>query len=226
MTRFPTLLLGTLAIALPFAANASVMRAIDFDTKVDHAAAIVLGKCVKTRSEWDPSHRTILTWSTFQVEETLKGTPAAEVTVVTPGGVVGDVHQDTVGIRPFREGSENVVFVRNTSIGPTVLYFDQGAYDVATDDRGDKIVAPVETNVIRVDTQRGVAVESERARTLREFKSDIHDSVERTRGMKMEMVRGREQQTSFLSAVAKYKLLVALALMGALLATWQFVRRA
>lgn len=226
MTRFRPLLLGALTLSLPLAANASIMRAIDFDTKVDNAAAIVLGKCVKTRSEWDPSHRTILTWSTFQVEETMKGAPATEVTVVTPGGVVGDVHQDTIGIRPFNEGAENVVFVRNTPAGATVLYFDQGAYDVAVGARGEKIVAPVETNAIRVDTQRGTAVESERARTLGEFKSDVRESMERTRATKMELVRGRQQQASLLDALAKYKLLVAIALLGALLATWQFVRRA
>jgi len=225
MTRLRTLFLGALTLALPLSAHASVMRAIDFDTKVDNAAAIVLGKCVKTRSEWDPSHRTILTWSTFQVEDTMKGAAAGEVTVVTPGGVVAGVHQDTIGIRPFREGNENVVFIRNTAAGPTVLYFDQGAYDVSTSERGDKIVAPVETNAIRVDTQRGVAVESEIPRTLREFKSDVRDSMDRTRNMKMEMMRGRPQQTPFLAAVAKYKLHIAIALLGALLATWQFFRR-
>jgi hypothetical protein len=225
MTRLRTLLLGALTLALPLAAHASLVRAIDFDTKVDQAAAIVLGKCVKTHSEWDPSHRTILTWSTFQVEETLKGTPAGEVTVVTPGGVVGDVHQDTIGIRPFEQGNENVVFVRNTSIGPTVLYFDQGAYDVTTNERGEKIVAPVETNAVRVDTQRGMAVAAEQPRTLNDFHNAVRESAERTRNMKMEMMRGHGRQLSLADALAKYKLLVALALLGAMLATWHYVRR-
>lgn len=225
MTRFRPLLLGALTLALPLAAHASLMRAIDFDTKVENAAAIVIGKCVKTRSEWDPSHRTILTWSTFQVEDTLKGTPVSEVTVVTPGGVVGNVRQDTIGIRPFQEGNENVVFVRNTSIGPTVLYFDQGAYDVATDAHGDKVVMPVATDAVRIDTQRGMAVAGEQPRSLSEFRSAVRESADRTR-MKMELLHGHARQTmSLADTLAKYKLLVALSLLGAMLATWHFVRR-
>jgi hypothetical protein len=230
MARAPYLL-GTLALAASFVAldaHATLQRAVGFDEKVDQAAAIVLGKVVRTRSQWDPSHRWILTYSTFTVEQTLKGTAPAEVTLVTPGGTVGDMNQSTVGIRPFREGDENVVFIKNTSAGPTVLYFDQGAYDVSTDDHGDKVVAPVATGAVQIDTQRGAAVESEHPRVLRDFAREVHDSIDRTRSNKMTVMRERQQrqqQASFLDTVSKYKLLVALALIGALLATSHFFRR-
>jgi hypothetical protein len=223
-------LFGTLALAASLVAvdaDATLQRAVRFDDKVDQAAAIVLGKVVRTRSQWDPSHRWILTYSTLTVEQTLKGTAPAEVTLVTPGGTVGDVNQSTIGIRPFREGDENVVFIKNTSAGPTVLYFDQGAYDVRTDDHGDKVVAPVATDAVQIDTQRG-AVESEHPRVLRDFAREVHESLERTRANKMDMMRERQQrqqQASFVDTVLKYKLLVALALIGALLATSHFFRR-
>ena len=231
MTRFRPLL-ATLALAtalLALDAHATLQRAIDFDEKVDKAAAIVLGKVVRTHSEWDPSHRWILTYSTFTVEQTLKGTAPAEVTLVTPGGSVGGIHQSTIGIRPFREGDENVVFIKNTAAGPTVLYFDQGAYDIATDDRGEKQVVPLTTGAVHVDTQRGVAVESEHPRALRDFAREVRESMERTRGNKMELVRAKQRQqqaeASFGGTVAKYKLLVILAIVGTLLATSHFFRR-
>src|SRR5690348_12924641 len=135
-----SLLLGAVTLAVSLAATdayATLQRAVNFDDKVDQAAAIVLGKVVRTKSQWDPSHRWILTYSTFAVEHKVKGTAPAEVTVVTAGGTVGDVVQSTIGIRPFREGDENVIFIKNTAAGLTVLYFDQGAYDVKND-HGEK----------------------------------------------------------------------------------------
>ena len=75
MARVP-LLLGTVALAATLLATdayATIQRAVAFDDKVDQAAAIVLGKVVRTKSQWDPSHRWILTYSTFTVEQTLKG---------------------------------------------------------------------------------------------------------------------------------------------------------
>ena len=225
-----SLILGAVALALSLAAtdaHATIQRAVEFDQKVDQAAAIVLGKVVRTQSQWDPSHRWILTYSTFAVEQTMKGTAPSEVTVVTPGGAVGNVVQSTIGIRPFHEGDENVIFIKNTAAGPTVLYFDQGAYDV-TEDHGEKMVAPVATEAVHVDTQRGAIVEPEHRRTLREFSRDVHDSMERTRANKMALVRDQErqkqQEASFTETLSKYKLLIALALIGTLLATSHFFR--
>src|ERR1043166_7796176 len=216
----PPLLLGavTLAVSLTAAtAHATIQRAINFDDKVDQAAAIVLGKVVRTHSQWDPSHRWILTYSTFAVEQTLKGTAPAEVTVVTPGGTVDGVVQSTIGIRAFREGDENVIFVKNTAAGPTVLYFDQGAYDVA-DVQGEKMVIPVSTGAVHVDTQRGAVVESEHPRKLRDFEGAVRESIARTRANQMQIVheKQKQQQASLTDTLMKYKLLVALALIGTL----------
>lgn len=227
MARTP-LLLGALTLAVSLAAtnaHATLQRAVDFDEKVDKAAAIVLGKVVHTHSQWDPSHRWILTYSTFAVEQTMKGTAPAEVTLVTPGGSVGDVVQSTIGIRPFREGDENVVFIKNTSAGPTVLFFDQGAYDVA-DDNGEKMVIPLSTGAVHVDTQRGAVVESEHPRKLSDFQHAVRDSIQRTRANEMELFRQhqRQKQASLTDTLGKYKLLVGLALLGILLATSHFFR--
>src|ERR1041385_870637 len=109
------------------AALASVETAAPFEEKVDNAASIVVGRCVKNESRWDPSGRWILTYSTFKVTNTFKGAPQPEVTVVVPGGTVGGVHQSSVGLPSFAEGSENVLFIRHSKVGPTGLYSDQGA---------------------------------------------------------------------------------------------------
>src|ERR1700694_1143449 len=101
--RIPLALVLALAVSLVAGrAAASVARAIAFDEKVDRAEAVILGKCVHLRTEWDPAHRWILTYSTFKVEKVLKGPPSDELTLVTPGGTIDGIHQGTSGVRPFR----------------------------------------------------------------------------------------------------------------------------
>ena len=217
----------TVALAAP-AAHASMATAASFEEKVDNAAAIVVGRCVKNESRWDPSGRWILTYSTFKVSSTIKGAPAQEVTVVVPGGSVGSVHQSSVGLPSFAEGSENVLFIKNTKSGPTVLYFDQGAYDVTTNERGQKIVAPVASDAVHIDTQRGVAVPAEAPRTLNEFRADVDREVRAAaeRKQRMEMIRASAKRGPTLrSMIVDNKLILAALAVGLLLAAWQLFRR-
>ncbi|MEA2489358.1 MAG: hypothetical protein QOH21_1150 [Acidobacteriota bacterium] len=222
------LLLATALVFAPLAAEATISRAVAFDEKVDKAAAIVMGTCVRQEARWDESHRWILTYSTFQIEKLLKGSmPLRELTIVTPGGEVAGLHQDTIGVPDFQKGDERVLFVKNTAAGPTVLFFDQGAYSLEKDDHGERIVKPVASDGMYVDTARGGSlVRSEGARTLREFEGAIRESTKRREAIQMEMIEKKQQeQASILSVVKRNGALVALALIGAVLATWQLLRR-
>jgi hypothetical protein len=209
----------------PIAAEATISRAMSFDDKVEHAESIVVGRCVRQQSQWDASHKLILTYSTFRVEKMLKGAPAQEVTIVTPGGTVGTIAQDTVGVPRFHEGDDHVVFVRNTKAGPTVLYFEQGAYQVM-DEGHDRVVKPLVSSAVLMDTQRGVAVEPESPRTLRDFEGNVSHSIRHREELRMALIEKRKQETSSLSSVLRRNWpLVALALIGGLLATWQLMKR-
>src|SRR3954452_21540553 len=180
------LVVVTIAVAVP-AANAAgaqaaaVAQAATFDDKVDNAAAIILGKCVKTEAKFDPTGRWIVTYATFNVEETIKGAAAGQVTIVAPGGSVNGIHQETIGIPSFREGDEHVIFLRNTRLGPTPLYFDQGTYNVASGEHGEKMIVPMPSNVLHIDTQRAMAVApNDEPRTLDSFKRAVSDSMKGT----------------------------------------------
>jgi hypothetical protein len=223
-TRTSLILTAALAVcAIP--AHATISRAMSFDEKVDHANAIILGKVISQQSQWDESRRWILTYSTFEVEKSFKGAQARQMTIVTPGGRVGDLYQDTVGIPKFQQGGEHVLFVRSSQAGPTVLYFDQGAYDVVTV-RGERFVKPAVSAAVLIDTQRGMAVAPEGMRPLREFESSVRDTVRKREALRMEMVeRKKQQEASLLNVLYRNRTLVALALIGALLATWQLVKR-
>lgn len=217
---------AALLLLLPLSASATITRAIEFDQKVENAAAIVVGKCIGQESRWDATKNWILTYSTFEIEETLKGQPSQRITIVTPGGTVGNLTQEVIGVPKFREGEENVVFVRNSQAGPTVLYLEQGNYKVRKDDRGDRMVEPAVSSAVMVDTGRGTAVQAEGPRKLREFEGAVRDTVRRREVMRMQVIeREKKEQASLWNQLQRNRVLVALAVLGILIATWQFARR-
>jgi hypothetical protein len=222
------LALVAIAIAVP-AAQAAIAQAATFDEKVDHAAAIILGKCVRTEARYDPTGRWIVTYATFDVEQSMKGNAAGQVTIVTPGGSVNGIHQETIGVPVFHRGDEHVVFLRNTRVGLTPLYFDQGTYNVTAGEHGEKLIVPMPSNVVHIDTQRAMVVTSaDEPRTLDAFKSAVSESMSGTaRRMQMSTMAGTKPrpQKSFWSILAENKLLIALAFVGIAVAAWQVFKR-
>lgn len=228
MTSNPARLSLALATALalaPIPARATISVAKSFDEKVDNAASIVVGRCLRQQSQWDANHKLILTSTTFRVEKMLKGAPAQEVTVVTPGGTVGTIAQDVIGVPRFHEGDDHVIFVRNTNSGPTVLYFEQGAYQVV-DEGHDRMVKPLVSSAVLMDTQRGIAVAPEGPRTMREFENNVRETMRRREAMRMEMIERQKKEASSIGNVLRRNwMLVALALVGGVLATLQLLKR-
>jgi hypothetical protein len=224
--RYKAALAAAAITFAPLVAAATVLRAVPFDEKVEHSAAIVVGRCVKTESQWDRSGKVILTYATFRIEKTIKGTPAPnqEMTIVTPGGKVGNLRQDSIGVPSFEEGDQNLLFVRNSEVGPTVAYLEQGAYDVVTEG-GEQIVRPVATEAVHIDEQRGVAVPAEEARPLRSFEGEVRAAEKRVAFQRLQMMAKKEkEQASIWPVIRRNGLLIGLALVGAALATWQFLR--
>jgi hypothetical protein len=229
MTSNPARLSLALATALalaPIPARATISEAKSFDDKVEHAASIVVGRCLRQQSQWDASHKLILTSTTFRVEKTLKGAPAQEVTIVTPGGTVGTIAQDVIGVPRFREGDDHVIFVRNTNSGPTVLYFEQGAYQVVDEGR-ERMVKPLVSSAVLMDTQRGIAVAPEGPRSMRDFENSVRETMRRREAIRMELIekQKKKEAASMANVLRRNWMLVALALVGGVLATLQLLKR-
>jgi hypothetical protein len=221
-----TLALAVVLSLLPLSAEATLAESKTFDDKVENATAIVHGRLLAKESRWDNARRWILTYNRFQIDKSYKGLPARELTIVTPGGTVGNMTQDAVGIPKFEVGGEHVLFVRNTQAGPTVLYFEQGAYNVVADQRGDKMVVPTVSSAVLIDTQAGKAVAPESPRSLREFEGLVRDTVKRREAVRMELIEKRKkEETSVWNVIKRNRALVLLAVFGTVLATIQLIRR-
>jgi hypothetical protein len=221
----PRLLLPTLAVALlaSVPASASVARAVPFEEKVGAADAIVLGKVVATESAWDPSHKFIVTRSTFQVEKALKGTPAPQLTLVTPGGSVDGIRQETIGVPSFDEGDERVVFVRSSKSGPTVAFFDQGVYDVKRDSFGAVMVEPAASELVLVDTKsvRAASAAAPAPETLADFERRVGRAMRDVERARLEMAAGAAAEPGGAGALSAFarenRVLLLLATLAVLL---------
>ena len=96
---------------------------------------------------------------------------------------------------------------------------------------GDKIVAPIPSNLVKVDSQSGMAVApNDTPRTMRDFEKAVSDSIRESsaRKARMDMLaaeKARKEQASLWSILNRNWLVIMFALAGIALATWQLLRR-
>ena len=175
MMKAPILAVAA-ALTLASASNVSgsVAKAMQFEEKVSRADSVVLGEVVRSSSRFDDSGKWIVTDTTLRVERALKGTAASEIVITVPGGSVGGVHQQTVGVPRFDEGSEKVVFLKQNDSGATVVGMSQGTYDVHVNGSGAKVVQPMSSELILVDARSGMVVApDEGVKTIEQFESAV-----------------------------------------------------
>src|SRR5262249_9752444 len=72
----------------------------------------------------------ILTTTTIDVEETIKGQPAGTVELTTIGGQIGDLRLVVPGMPAFEAGEEAIVFVENVGAYKTIVWLSQGKFAV------------------------------------------------------------------------------------------------
>ena len=76
------------------------------------ANQIIRGHVIDSRSAWDEEHNTIYTYTRFQTDETLKGSPDAVLTVKQLGGSAGGYTLHVAGVHPWSKGESVVLFLR------------------------------------------------------------------------------------------------------------------
>jgi hypothetical protein len=79
--------------------------------------AVMHAQVVRRTSAWGAGGGQIFTTVVLRTLETWKGEPAAEVTVLVPGGDLGGLSQTVQGVAQFRDDEEVVVFLRRRGAG-------------------------------------------------------------------------------------------------------------
>lgn len=99
-------------------ARASIVVAMDLPDLVRQADHIAVVDVVASRAEWDANHQHIYSTIDLNVVERWKGTAAGgatgpdRITIVQPGGTVGDLTMTVTGLSAFTPGERALVFVR------------------------------------------------------------------------------------------------------------------
>jgi hypothetical protein len=124
----PLLMVTLLA---PGPARASIVMALDLPDLVRQADHIALVDVVSQQSAWDTKHERIISTVELAVVERWKGAapPGAasdHLTIVQPGGTVGDLTMTVTGLSTFSPGERALVFLRGASTNAQVLGMSQG----------------------------------------------------------------------------------------------------
>jgi hypothetical protein len=107
--------------------QASVLRAVSLRQLVTDADQIVLAKVISVQAGWDGAHRKILSTIEIEAEQIWKGDlgTAGRLSIVQPGGTVGDIEMAVEGMPRFTPGEEALLFLRG-GLRPQVLGLAQG----------------------------------------------------------------------------------------------------
>ena len=103
----------SLVIALP--ARAMSVLPLYLDEIVNDAAIAFQGKSLENHSELDPQTNSIVTYSTFEVQEVLKGEVGATHTIKQIGGELQGKKNQITGVPTFTVGESYILFLYGVS---------------------------------------------------------------------------------------------------------------
>ena len=112
-----TLVLMACAVLVGTTARATTVLPLYLEEMADTAAVAFEGRCIGNRSEVDAATGLVVTYTTFEVRDTLKGKPGATHEIKQVGGALpNDGPQYRVmGVPRFEVGGDYVVFLAGVS---------------------------------------------------------------------------------------------------------------
>ena len=127
-------------LSLPLASlRATTVIPPTFDQLVNDADSIFEGTVTGMRAEWtgQGNDRHIVTYVTFQIEDTIKGTVGTEYTIRMFGGTVDGQTMEVTDAPRFKVGDRDILFVKNngTQFIPLVGIM-HGRFHVQPDESG------------------------------------------------------------------------------------------
>ncbi|MGA2609102.1 MAG: hypothetical protein ABSH01_16800 [Terriglobia bacterium] len=127
-----TVLLGVMASISP--ARATTMVSMSMEQLTQASSDIVQARVVNQVSEWNATHTQIVTITTLEVSQTLKGNAPSTVQIRQLGGTVGNMTVSVPGDVAFRPQGEYVLFLEPADgSNYDVVGMTQGAYHVYED---------------------------------------------------------------------------------------------
>ncbi len=132
-----------LALALAGSAGAASVRQLLLDEIIDTSAVAFQGTCTANRTEREAKTNLIVTYTTFDVNDVLKGKLNATHTIKQIGGVMPTGESSFVvhGVPTFVVGEEYVVFLAGVSPSgfSSPIALEQGKFTVQQNAKGKTV---------------------------------------------------------------------------------------
>lgn len=144
------LLLTALGAAL---AHATTLLALDVPALTKGSSAVVRATVRSVDARWTKDGGRIMTDVVLEVTEPWKGTPGKRITVMQPGGVVGEIGQMVHGSAKFTVGEDVVVFLEPRGDRFLLTGMIQGKFKVETSSDGQAVFArqEAESDALLID---------------------------------------------------------------------------
>jgi hypothetical protein len=186
MRKLTVLLLSLALVAALRRSQATTVIPPTFDELVAQAEVIFQGQVTNVKSEWvgEGGQRHIVSYVTFKVEETLKGSPGQSYTMRMLGGTVDGETMAVSDAPKFKVGDQDILFVQNNgSQFIPLVGIMHGRFHVKRDGAGQEIVTnneeePVK-NVARLGREEASASGDEPNLSAAEFKAAVRNKLQR-----------------------------------------------
>ena len=161
-----------LLLALSGTLRGTTVERLSLDDLALRSRAIVQGTVLRARTYWSPNGKLILTGTTIEVSESIKGAYSRTVEVTTVGGQIGDTILHVAGMPVFAPGENAIVFVEQSGAYLTVFGLGQGKFTVKNGE-----VANVVSDLSFPDGGPGRVYRM----SVQSFKNEVRSIVDRQR---------------------------------------------
>lgn len=133
-----------LAMAGATTAGATTLERMSLAKMAVAAPVIVRARCAANSVARDEGE--IWTFTSFDVEETWRGSPPARITVRLLGGSMGDITSHVSGVPRFAPGEDVVLFLQPTTSGDfSIVSWEQGTFRIHQDASGTQALVTQDT---------------------------------------------------------------------------------
>jgi hypothetical protein len=182
MKRYILFSLAILILLAPSARATTLVR-LSLEQLSQAATLVVRGRVLTGGSRWNQAHTQIVTRTTVQVTQSVKGAPPTLVAIEQPGGTVGNVHVRVAGTVFFNPQDEFYFFLepaRGDASGFLLVGMLQGAYRIVRDPTNgeERVIHPLSGLGV---SQRGLLDEAGRAAVVPEpmFRRELQSALAR-----------------------------------------------
>jgi len=125
-------LCGAMMVTTAATASATTLLRMSLAKMAQTAKVIVRARCVGSSTNWDAGE--IWTFTTFDAEETWRGSVAGRFTLRLLGGRLGNLTSSVSGVPRFRAGEDVILFLEPTARGDfSVVGWEQGTFRIGRD---------------------------------------------------------------------------------------------